>query len=431
MAVFLFVGAPFGPFFASLANDIERSGGVVWRIVSEGGEFWETPDRCRVIYHRKQGDWSKFIKTQLRRRKVDALITFNDTLPRNRGALEAAEKARIHSFVLENGYVRPHWVTLERDGVNGFSRLPRDPQVYLDPRYSEAEPAPYVKFVAGLRPHVKHTILHFCAAVALQPIFGFDALYYGDSVFRQGIGYFKEYCWRLANDESQKLSEILSLADQGRKIFLALLQKPGDAQLVVHSRHGGNLAFLDEALASFATNAPDDAVLVVKQHPLDYGVERSAERVDKLVEQHGLAGRVFFLRKTSIDRIMPRAFAVVTINSTAGLAAVIEKKPVFCVGRAFYNIEGLTASGTLDDFWRTATPPSPELIRGFIAFLMNTSQFNGGFHTAEGRAILSPRLAQRLIEGVAVSQRVGVEALKRASYAERHPAPALAWSAAQ
>jgi capsular polysaccharide export protein len=352
-------------------------------------------------------------------------------LPRNRGALEAAEKTGIHSFVLENGYLRPYWVTLERDGVNGFSRLPRDPEVYLDPRYTETESAPYVRFTAGLRPHVKHTIMHFCAAVALQPIFGFDSRYYGDSVFRQGIGYFKEYCWRVANDESQKLAEILFLADQGRKVFLALLQKPGDAQLVVHSRHGGNLTFLDETLASFAANGPEDSVLVVKQHPLDYGVERAAERVDKLVEQHGLAGRVFFLRKTSIDRIMPKAFAVVTINSTAGLAAVIEQKPVFCVGRAFYNIEGLTASGSLDDFWRTATPPSPELIRGFIAFLMSTSQFNGGFHTPEGRAILAPRLAQRLIEGVGMPQRVSVEAMRRASYAERHRAPAMAWSAAR
>ena len=139
-----------------------------------------------------------------------------------------------------------------------------------------------------------------------------------------------------------------------------------------------------------------------------------------LVERHKLADRVFFLRKTSIDKIMQRAHAVVTINSTAGLAAIIEEKPVLCVGRAFYNIPGLASPGPLSRFWHEATPPSPDLVKGFIAFLKSTSQFNGGFHTPQGREILVPLLAQRLIEGVRLAPKATSEAAKRISYAERH-----------
>jgi capsular polysaccharide export protein len=419
MSVFLFIGAPFGPFFRRLAQEIEAAGGEVYRTVCEGGEYLETPAPCRVVYRHRDGDWKRFLRGVVRRKNVNAIITFNDTLPRNRGALEIAEEFGLHSFVLENGYLRPHWVTLERDGVNGFSRLPRDPKIYLDAARADAERPESRQFPAGLKPHVVHTITHFAAAVAFKPILGFDAKYYGDSVYRQGFGYAREYIWRLTHDESGALARALELADSGRKVFLALLQKPGDAQLVVHSRHGGNAAFVDELISSFAADAPDDAILVVKQHPLDYGVERTPARVKSLIERHNLADRVFFLRKTSIDRIMARAHAVVTINSTAGLAAIIERKPVLCVGRAFYNIPGLTSPGPLAKFWREATPPSPELVAGFVAFLKSTSQFNGGFHTPEGREILVPLLARRLLEGAQMAPKLS-EAAKRKAYAERH-----------
>lgn len=420
MSVFLFIGAPFGPFFARLAQEIEASGGEALRTVCEGGEYLETPSRCRVIYRRSDGDWKRFIRGVMRRKEVTAVITFNDTLPRNRGALEVAEELGLHSFVLENGYLRPHWVTLERDGVNGFSRLPRDPQVYLEAREAAPAAVETKDFPAGLRPHVIHTITHFLAAIAFKPVLGFDANYYGDSVYRQGYGYMREYFWRLTHDEAPVLARALEHADQGRKVFLALLQKPGDAQLVVHSRHGGNAAFVDELIGSFAADAPADAILVVKQHPLDYGVERTPARVAAAIERHKLTDRVFFLRKTSIDKIMKRAHAVVTINSTAGLAAIIEEKPVLCVGRAFYNIPGLASPGPLSRFWREASAPSSELVKGFVAFLKSTSQFNGGFHTPEGREILAPQLAQRLIEGVRLAPKATSEAAKRISYAERH-----------
>ncbi len=420
MSVFLFIGAPFGPFFRRLAREIEAAGGQALRTVTEGGEYLETPAHCRIIYRRGDGDWKRFVRGVMRRKKVDAVITFNDTLPRNRDALEVAEEFGLHSFVLENGYLRPHWITLERDGVNGFSRLPRDPDVYLEARQAAPAQSDDRQFPAGLRPHVIHAIAHFVAAIAFKPALGFDARYYGDSVYRQGLGYVGEYLWRLTHDESDALARAKTFANSGRKVFLALLQKPGDAQLVVHSRHGGNAGFVDELIASFAADAPAEAILVIKQHPLDYGVERTPARVAALIERHGLAERVIFLRKTSIDKIMAIAHAVVTINSTAGLAAIIEEKPVLCVGQAFYNIPGLTSAGPLSRFWRDATPPSRELVRGFVAFLKSTSQFNGGFHTPEGREILAPLLAQRLIEGVRLASKATSEASKRVSYAERH-----------
>jgi capsular polysaccharide export protein len=421
MGSFLFVGAPFGPFFRALTADIEKRGGTVWRVVTEGGEFLETPRRCRILF--RGGNWPAFVRQAMIRRRIDAVVTFNDTLERNRTALDVAASLGLHSFVLENGYLRPFWVTLERDGVNGFSRLPRDPAVYLDPRYRNRKPLAHQPFAARLRPHVTNTARHFAAAIAMWPVLGFDTRYYGDSIYRQALGYVGEACWRATHSEADKLRAVATLVSEGRKIFLCLLQKPGDGQLLVHSRHRGNEAFLEEVLSSFAAHAPPDAALVVKQHPLDYAIERSAEKVDALIARHGLSGRVIYLRKTSIDKITPFAFAVLTINSTAGLATIVLEKPVICLGRSFYSIDGLTFQGPLHAFWTEARPPDPELTRGFVAFLMATSQINGGFHTRTARALLAPRLADRLIEGVAVEVPPRLAITTAASYAERHRAP--------
>ncbi len=415
MAAFFFVGAPFGPFFKALVKDIERRGGVVWRAVSHGGEVLDTPRRCRAPYRGSSEDWPAFVREVLVTRAIDAVVTFNDTLPRHRAALDAAERLGRHSFVLENGYLRPHWVTLERDGVNGFSRLPRDPAVYLDPIYREAEPVGHQRFEARLRPHVFNTTRHFAAAVAAAPVLGFDTRYYGHSIFRQAAGYIGEYAWRLAHDELAKLDAVSALAAKGRRVFLCLMQKPGDGQLVVHSRHGGNEAFLREVLTSFSVHAPDDAILVIKQHPLDYAIERSYAFVDRMVRQLRLEGRALYLRKTSIDKIMPLTFGVLTINSTAGLATIIDEKPVICVGRSFYDIEGLTFQGSIDAFWREAQAPDPNLVRGFVAFLKSTSQINGGFHSRDGLTLLTPRLAETLVIGAAAAAAKSARSLPSSS----------------
>jgi hypothetical protein len=54
---------------------------------------------------------------------------------------------------------------------------------------------------------------------------------------------------------------------------------------------------------------------------------------------------------------------------------------------------------------------------------MATSQIIGGFHTRTARALLTPRLADRLIEGVAGEVPSRLASATAASYAERHLAP--------
>jgi capsular polysaccharide export protein len=401
----LFASAPFGPFFADLAIALEKHGCEVWRFCFEGGDLLETPARNRIVV-RGDEDFALLVADTLHRLQIDCVVTFNDILPRNRILLDEAKARGIERFVLENGYLRPHWVTLERDGVNGFSGLPRDRAFYLAHRARRLSGAVVADddtaaqpFEFRVRYHVLNTIKHFLAAVCAAPFMSFDSSYYGESVWRQAIGYMKEFAWRKCHNEHALIRRIQSAKSvEGRTVFTVLMQKPGDGQLLFHSpfRDRGNNAFLREVIASFSRSAPKDAMLVVKQHPLDYGSEHSPQLAASLFLQHGISDRALYLRMTSIDICMDNSDGLVTVNSTGGLAALQKGLAVKCLGRAVYDVPGLTFQGGLDAFWREGRPAEPEVLEGYVDYLTYSSQLNGGFHTARARALLMPRIVRRL-----------------------------------
>ena len=390
----LFIGAPFGEFFRDLAESLEAQGAEVHRIVLEGGDWAETPARNRIMLDRSMS-WARFLRSVIRSRGIQTVVTYNDTLPRNRIALAIAKRLGLTRLVLENGYLRPHHVTLAQNGVNGNSELSCDPAVI-----SEA-PEPQTKcreFPVHMRPHVVNTMRHFFWSMLLKPVLPYNSKYYGDSVERQGIGYFCEYSWRLWNDESAALAAVdAHKAKPEARVYLVLMQKPGDGQIRYHSPFGTNKRFLEEVLTSFAKNAPKEAFLVVKQHPLDYGIEKLPQIFGKLAKQLNLEARAVYMRKTGIAALIERTNCLVTINSTGGLQGVISGIPVKCLGKAVYDVAGLTFQGPLAEFWSSDEKPDPKMIQAYRNFLLMTCQLNGGFHTPEARAILMPAMTERIL----------------------------------
>ena len=269
---------------------------------------------------------------------------------------------------------------------------------------------------------------HFAWSMALAPFLHFDADAFGDSVWKQAFWYTREWIWRNTHAEVHNFEEIQAKLGRGDRIFVYLMQKPGDAQLTEHSRFGENNKHLGELLESFAASAPADATLVIKQHPLDYGVERSPKFVRELAARLKIDGRVFYLRKTSFDRVINVASAVITVNSTGGLSAIERGLPTICLGRAFYDMANLTAQDSLDVFWNRPTPPDAKTVQAFIAYLKRTSQLNGGFHSKEARALLAPRLARLLADDALVSHPATtgrkIKTLSHASHGIARPLPA-------
>ncbi len=86
-----------------------------------------------------------FLDDKYRKFGITDQILFGDRRPVHRPAVNHGEVCGVRTHVFEEGYFRPYWVTLEREGVNGHSLLPRDPDWFWQvgarlPDYGDGQP---------------------------------------------------------------------------------------------------------------------------------------------------------------------------------------------------------------------------------------------------------------------------------------------------
>lgn len=379
---FLIVSAPFGGFGPALARTLEARGASVERMIFNAGDAINWPRAGRRVFRDTAEAWA----AQL----VQATAGFTDILlfgeggPYNRAVLSAAERLTPRVWVLENGYFRPDWVTVELNGVNASSALPRFKEGYPAPAPVLPEPVP----VGRILPH---HIINITAYHVAQGFGGFlfprYANHYTASPLSQCLGHVRRYLGLALRSPADHEVEVIAARGP---FFIACLQREGDAQLLRYSRYADNTAFLAEVLTSFAAQAPRDARLVVKNHPLDPGLINLAAVTRRLAVEHGLQGRVDFIDGGNLAQLCRASRGMVVNNSSAALSALGFQTPVKVLGDAFFDFEGLTDQQALDSFWSAPQAPDQELFARFRAHVIAQSQVNGNFH--EPRAV--PRTAQ-------------------------------------
>ncbi|MFN5244338.1 MAG: capsular biosynthesis protein, partial [Novosphingobium sp.] len=127
---FLFLQGPPGPFFRELGAALAEHGCGVHRINLSGGDRYDWPESA-TNYRGRMRNWPMFLDRYLRAHGITDLVLFGDCRPMHQAALRMAQLRGVHIHVYEEGYIRPDWMTLERDGVNGHSPMERDPAVIL------------------------------------------------------------------------------------------------------------------------------------------------------------------------------------------------------------------------------------------------------------------------------------------------------------
>ena len=373
------------PFFSALAAGLRARGHKVRRVLFCGGDryFWRGDGA--IDFRGRREDLPAFYNRLFDRDGTEDLILFGDFRAIHRPAIDLAEAAGLGVHVFEEGYLRPDWVTLERGGVNGWSWLSCDPDWYL----SEAagpDPVPAERLVgAGMALRVRNDI-EFHLSNYLQcwryPRYRTHrpytiALEYGG------------WLWRLAGlrRQQRRAAELSGrLIGEGQPYYVFPLQLDSDVQLRVHSPFHRMPAALEPVIASFAAHAPKDATLLVKNHPLHNGLLNYRARIADAARRHGVARRVMFIDGGVLEPMIEASLGVVTVNSTVGQSALELGKPVVVLGKAIYDIAGLTHQGKLDDFWRDLPLPDSALLAAFRAVILQATQVNGNFYTHDGIA---------------------------------------------
>ncbi|HLO78592.1 MAG TPA: capsular biosynthesis protein [Magnetospirillum sp.] len=395
---YLFLQGNAGPFFRALGNGLADAGARVSRVNFCGGDrlFWG--DWNAVDYKGRAADFGGWIADLYDRTAVTDIILYNDCRANHRMAIEAARVRGLGIFIYEEGYLRPNWLTLEREGINGYSRLPDDPDWY------RAMAARLPAFDAGT-PVGSPISLRAWYDFQWQVVNYFHPLRYPHYRTHRPYPIWAEYAtWatRLATIKwrgAQARAVVEQVTGGQRPYFLLPLQLDSDTQIRVHSAFARLPAAVDAIIADFAAHAPADALLVVKIHPLDNGWINYRRLVRKQARHVGVEDRVLFIDGGDLNRLIDHARGTVTINSTVGMTAVQRGCATIALGRAIYDMPGLTFQGPLAEFWQRPERPDPALYEAFRVVVLHACMVNGNFYSEDGVRLAVANSVPRLLGG--------------------------------
>lgn len=384
---FLIASAPFGPFSRDMARAIEAAGGEVHRLILNMGDLFDWR-RGGARLHREPFETFRAALPDWIGDFTDVIV-FGDTSPHARAVLDAARTAGLETWILENGYFRPDWITLERQGVNAEGCSPSRPEAYADVVAREPRPIPVGRILPW---HVTHISLYYFLELPGRAVFPHFRPEYEPPPWRQAVGHVVR---ALKSRRSMMRRRIRRLLRGDMPFVLVCLQRDGDSQLVRHSTLPTNGAFLARVLDSFAAHAPPGLHLVVKGHPLDAGVIDLEAETLRLGAALGVRERVHYLDGGALADLCRASRGLVVNNSSAALSALGFGTPVKVLGQAFFNMEGLTDPRPLEAFWKGPVPPDPDLFARFRTWVIDNTQINGGFHGPRVRRTTAEALVRR------------------------------------
>lgn len=390
---FLFLQGPHGPFFARLGQALSRHGHGVDRVNFCGGDRHDWPGPA-LDYRGRPSRWPDRLARLLAERPITDMVLYGDCRPLHVAAHRVARAAGVAIWVFEEGYLRPDWMTLERDGVNGHSSLPTDPLAIRDaartlPPLPVNPPVP-----SSLRRRLRQSGLHVLHSNLQRWRFPFYRTHRPLPGTLEAAG----WAWKLLRRRAARARTQAALADlDGRPYHLLPLQLDSDYQLRLHSPFGSMREAADRVIESFATQAAPDALLLVKRHPLDNGLIDWRRRVLAAARRFDAAGRVLFLEGGDIARLVACADGVVTVNSTTGTLALGQGVAVKVLGRAVYDIAGITHPGPLASFWTQPAAPDPALWDALCRVLHARCLVHGGLSSEAGLDRLVSGSIERLL----------------------------------
>ncbi len=391
---FLFLQGPPGPFFARLADALSGNGHIVHRINFSGGDRWSWTGPA-TDYRGKSENWPHFFDSFVRSNRITDLVLFGDCRPLHSAAHGLAVLRRLRIHVFEEGYIRPDWVTLELDGVNGNSTLSRDPDWYLAAARTLPPLPDHPPVASSFKRRADEALSYFTNNVVQRPRFPHYRSHRPISPIIEGLGWVKRFAGQKA---ARERADIILQQMREKPYFVLPLQLNSDHQIRTHSPFGNMKVAMAYVIESFARSAPADMMLVIKQHPLDNGLINWRRLARARAAEHGIADRMLFLEEGDIAQVVAGAKGVVTVNSTTGTLALAGGVPVAVLGQAVYHIPGITHQGSLDSFWNGPPVPDASIWDAFCRVLYDRCLIRGGFSSDEGLGLLIEGSVRRLTE---------------------------------
>jgi capsular polysaccharide export protein len=372
---------PLGSFFARLAAHLEERGVPVWKVSFPLHEYGFRLQQ-RLPFTGPMDEFRSFLLEQIESKGIRHLFMYGDFIDPHRIAIDLVRECnsrrssdnQLEAWVFELGYVRPNYISLERERVNARSGLNRPVAFYHE--LPAVEALPRAQREPGIRwrkwwktpTFIRHAFTNYPIIAGphkLQPRPSY--------LLAQLRGLARKHLYTITERPIQRRL-------RGEETYILVpLQVSSDSQISLGSHYLGMEPFIEELIRSFAAHGRPEDLLAFKHHPRDRGYNHYGALIRRLAREHGISRRVLYFHDGPLGPILKRARAVVTVNSTVGLQALYHDRPTKVLGKTFYNMPGLTDQQPLACFWQEPQSSDRALFRRFYNHLIETTQINGNF----------------------------------------------------
>lgn len=383
---FLFLQGVATPFFKALALAIHNKGHDVFRVNFCGGDYWFSLGLDSWRYNDTVDKLPQWLAEKHHIHQFTDVVLFGDTRPIHQEAITYLRQQGVRVNVFEEGYLRPHWITLEQDGVNGYSHLLNQPlSFWQTPAKTDENTTEQTQSLGrSFGARAWHDIKYHLANALLYPLFShykshrpFNALYeYAGWAWRMPTVKF----WHARRD-SQCIQKLLT---QKTPYYLLPLQLDADSQIRKHSPYDDIKHVMRTVMSSFAQHAPSNSQLVIKNHPLATGLINHKQQAQQLASELGIQARILFLESGDLPTLLQHTQGTVLVNSTTGTSALFHGAPTCALGIAIFDLPGLTFQQGLDRFWREGQAANKQLYQRFRQLIIQHTQISGDFYSKAG-----------------------------------------------
>jgi len=379
---------PVGSFFRRAQDHLTAHGFDVWRICFNAGDRLCSRGDKLMNFSGTPESWRGWFAGIIKENDFDAVVLFGSERIIHRVAVECAEQFGIPVLCLEEGYVRPGYVTMEIGGNNWRSPLAGQlpPAEFAAPRSAgpKALPSP------GSFSAMAWGAFQYFTVRALISTPGERRLFHKQkrTLISEGFYWVKNYYRKFAHvGRNYRISERL-LEHHDKRFFIVPLQVHDDTQLGRAANSWNNQKLILKTIVSFARNAPDDHQLVFKIHPMERGHTRDWNFIRQVSMLNDVKDRVHVLDGGSLSLLTRHSAGMITINSTSGLSALHHGVPLAVMGQALYRHKDLAfcveKGLDLDKFWNDGFVAAETVRHRYLSWIHHECLAGGDFYAKDG-----------------------------------------------
>lgn len=379
---------PVGSFFRRAQDHLNANGFDAWRVRFNAGDRLYSRGDKTLDFVGNVDSWRLWITEVMRENGFDAVVLFGSERLVHRVAIECAEQMGIPVVCLEEGYIRPGYVTMELGGNNWRSpiagQLP--PPDFHSPRREGPKPVPS----SGSFSAMAWAALQYFTIRAIISTPGERKLFHKQkrTLLSEGFYWVKNYYRKFSHvGRNYHISERL-LEHHDKRFYIVPLQVHDDTQLGRAANAWNNQKLILKTIVSFARNAPQDHHLVFKIHPMERGHTRDWHFIRQVSALNDVKDRVHVLDGGSLSLLTRHSAGMITINSTSGLSAIHHGVPLAVLGQALYRHPDLAfcveRGIDLDRFWSEAFVAPEKVRHRYLSWIHHQCLAGGDFYAKEG-----------------------------------------------